>query len=181
MYHVRRIRLIKALQYVCGLSISAIRDVLTTVDEADGDLHRVLGAGQCLPAPAEPAGDPPAGRPRAEAARLVRERGWQVKRDTPAMAALTDVIGTLYALDQCDILERLPDYADLAESIARVDLALVCARTDLDSMVEGVVVGNTLGDALMSALRRLAQESLSAERFGDAGVPLTAEPPGRIA
>jgi DNA-binding transcriptional MerR regulator len=170
--HVRRVRLIRAMLDVGGLSIAAIRELLATIDGATGDVHDVLGIGACAPAVEVDDGDAPATAPTgAEVECLLADRGWAVERGGPALTALTAVIGTLRALDQDDILDRLGAYADAAEAIARIDLAVVGARPDVDSMVEGVVIGNVLGDRLIAALRRLAQESISAETFAGRPAP----------
>lgn len=44
--HVRRLRLIRALREIGGLSVDVIRTVLETADDRDKTLHNVLGAVQ---------------------------------------------------------------------------------------------------------------------------------------
>ena len=85
---------------------------------------------------------------------------------TAAVAAVADVVATLRQLGQQDLLDRLDAYAQAADAAAAADLQIVAARPDIDAMAEAVVLGNVLGDALLSALRRLAQVSRSAELFG---------------
>ncbi|MGW0002478.1 MerR family transcriptional regulator [Nocardia grenadensis] len=52
--HVRRLALVQALTEVAGLSVAAVRDVLTAIDEPDSTLHDVLTAQPGLPvAPCE--------------------------------------------------------------------------------------------------------------------------------
>ena len=46
--------------------------------------------------------------------------------------------------------------------LARQEVGLVLARRDRAAMVEGVVTGTVLGEAVLTALRRLAQEHTSA-------------------
>ena len=86
--HVRRLRLIRALIDVGGLSVTAARDVLTAVDAAAVPDHGLLGVAH-------------------------------------------------YALGHT-------------------------ARRDPALMVEGVVMGTILGETIVAALRRLAQEHISA-------------------
>jgi hypothetical protein len=42
---------------------------------------------------------------------------------------------------------------------------MIRRRPDIDSMAEGAVIGTVLGDVLIAALRRLAQEDASARSF----------------
>ncbi|MEU5104184.1 MULTISPECIES: hypothetical protein [unclassified Streptomyces] len=56
-------------------------------------------------------------------------------------------------------------------------LDLVRRRPDIDGMAEAVILGNILGDALLVALRRLAQVHHSAALF-DADAGAGAEPHG---
>jgi hypothetical protein len=65
-------------------------------------------------------------------------------------------------LDQEDLLACLPAYLDAAEQIAAVEVAGVVARADPVRMVEGVVTGTILGEALLNAVRRLAQQNAAA-------------------
>jgi hypothetical protein len=52
-------------------------------------------------------------------------------------------------------------YAAAAERLAEAEVAVILARPDTESRLQGVVVGSVLGDALLGALRRLAQESVA--------------------
>lgn len=78
---------------------------------------------------------------------------------------MAEVLGALRELGQDDFADRLDDYALAADAIAATDLDIIRRRGDVDSMAEGVVLGNILGDALLLALRRLAQVHRSAELF----------------
>ncbi len=93
---------------------------------------------------------------------LVARRGWQVKPTSPAWDLLTQVLATFHALGQDDLAGLLDDYAEAAERLAEAEVACVLRRPDLESMLEGVVIGTVLGDSLLAALRRLAQANVSA-------------------
>src|SRR5262245_36454982 len=71
--HLHRLRLIRALLDVGGLSIAAVRDVLTAVDTPDLPGHHLLGAAHCAIAPPAPRRD-------------TADTGWQSAR--AEMAAL---------------------------------------------------------------------------------------------
>lgn len=67
-------------------------------------------------------------------------------------------------------VELLDDYAAAAETVARADLDYVGRRVAREDLVESVVVGTVLGEAMFGALRRLAQADASARAYdGDGG------------
>lgn len=162
--HLRRLRLIRALIDVGGLSVAAVRQVLTAVDDTELPGHHLLGtAHEAI------AGVPRADRTtpvwrdaRAEAARIVADRGWRVHEQAPALDQLADAIAALRELGQEDMLAMVDGYAEATERLARQEVGLVLARRDRAAMVEGVVTGTVLGEAVLTALRRLAQEHTSA-------------------
>jgi hypothetical protein len=54
----------------------------------------------------------------------------------------------------------------MAAQVARSELEMVAARRDPESMVEAVILGTVLGDAVLMAIRRLAQQDAAAQAFG---------------
>ncbi|WP_019816485.1 MerR family transcriptional regulator [Saccharomonospora saliphila] len=165
--HVRRLRLVRALLDVGGLSISEVKEVLAALDSRKAPVHAVLGlAHQGLPlAGAEiGAGDREWARGRVRT--LLAERDWDCAEDAPAVEALVGVLGTLRSLGHEELAVVLDRYADAAERIAEADLDSVARLETAESIVESAVVGTVFGDALLVALRRLAQADASAKRFG---------------
>jgi hypothetical protein len=53
-------------------------------------------------------------------------------------------------------------YAPAMEKLAQKEVDAVVARGERAAMVEGVITGTVLGEAILTALRRLAQEHASA-------------------
>jgi DNA-binding transcriptional MerR regulator len=172
--HVRRLRMVRALIDVGGLSVAATRDVLAAVDDPDVPLHEALGRAQATTTPAMAAPDPDdeawAGADRA-LAELVRERGWVVSSHNPAWHTAVEVLATYHRLGDDDLARQLGLYAEVMEDVARREVAAVVDRGDRARTVEGVVVGTVLGDTLLAALRRLAQEHCSAQLLEQAGAP----------
>ncbi|GAA1798630.1 MerR family transcriptional regulator [Luedemannella flava] len=167
--HVRRLRLIRALVDVGGLSIAAVRDVLAAVDNPDLPGHDLLGIAHHAVSPTPARRDPD--DPRWQAAReevvtLIGERGWLVSPCSPALDVAADAIAAMRALDQADLLSSLPTYVEAVERMAAWEVAAVLARGEPARMVEGLVTGTILGEILIGALRRLAQEAESARLQG---------------
>lgn len=162
--HLRRLKLIRALTEVGGLSIAAMRHILAAADSSATSPHDALGKAQYATTPRYEYQASDASRQAAtqQAGELISRRGWRVRPDSPARALLTGVLAALRNLGQDDLLQLADAYAGPAEQIAAADLATILGRPTLDSQLEGVIVGTVLGDTLLAALRRLAQESASA-------------------
>lgn len=166
--HQRRLRLIRALLEVGGLSVAQARGVLEAVDAPDLPPHSLLGAAHyaITRTTGRDTTDPGWRAARAEVDDLVRRRGWRVNPDSPGIDQAADAVRAMHALGQDDLLDCMDTYAGAAETVAAKDLDLVVARRDPVHMVEGVVTGTVLGEVLLTALRLLAQEDASARRLG---------------
>ncbi len=157
--HVHRVRLVRALVEVGGLSIAATRDVVELMHTGDrtplesiGKVHFAVQRGG--------SGDSPA------VAELIDRRGWRVRAANPARAALADVLTTFERLGHPEVHGLIDTYADAAEHLAAAEIAALTEDAGVEDMAESVVLLSVLGNALLSALRGLAQESAANERFG---------------
>ncbi|MGH3434525.1 MAG: MerR family transcriptional regulator [Thermocrispum sp.] len=166
--HVRRLRLVRGLLDVGGLSLAQVAVVLAAVDSDELGPHKIFGVAQATLT--QPGLDPDDDSPRARAARervrvLVDEHGWRIDDGSPAFGALARVLVTVAELEPV-LLAQLDARAELMGRVADLDMELLAARDTLVEQVEVVVVGTVLGDAIMSAVRRIAQVDRSARRFG---------------
>ncbi|WP_338760347.1 MerR family transcriptional regulator [Nocardia vulneris] len=179
--HLRRLALIRALIDVGGLSISQTQQVLAAIDSPDLPVRQVLNVFQrsmsrvvpideCDSVDALP--DGPYVQDElarlADARRLVDELvdrwGWQVAPDNPMRGSVAGVIAPFAhllptAFENKDLLDA---YAEAVSLIARADLCEVAKGRDRESMLEIATIGTVLGDALLAALRRLAQVDVAA-------------------
>ncbi|MFJ6854879.1 MerR family transcriptional regulator [Streptomyces sp. NPDC091271] len=169
--HERRLRLIRALLDVGGLSLSAIAEVLEAVDDPGQPVHKVLGAAARRITPEEPEKyeeseeGPESAEAREEVAALLARRGWFVRAESPAGRSLAGVLAALHRAGHGGFVELLDVYADAAEPIAHADLDYVRRRVAREDLVESVVVGTVLGEAMFGALRRLAHVDASARAY----------------
>ena len=167
--HVQRLRLIRALVGVGGLSLAATRDVLTQIDEPTGLTLDLLGTAHQVVAPELP---PDVDlRPVVD---LLRRWGW----DSCAEAVGTDDEGrvddalaalavALRGLDDAGFevdLPRLDSYAEAMMQVARTEIAGLPVES-ATAAVRYVVLGTVLVEPVLLALRRLAQREASAARF----------------
>lgn len=164
--HVARLRLIKALLEVGGLSVATANRVLAAVDSTDLPLSYTFGVAQYAVSDATLF---EAVAPLSPGLQLVGElvdrRGWTVSADNPGRAGAARVLDTYAELGHEHLAEVTDEYADAAELIARSDLAAVARSGGVAEMAETVVVGTVLGDRLIASLRRMAQEHVSYQLF----------------
>ncbi|OIJ92707.1 MerR family transcriptional regulator [Streptomyces colonosanans] len=168
--HERRLRLIRALLDVGGMRVAEIADVLAAVDDPERPLHNVLGAA------ADRIGSASVEHDDAESAAaqdvvagLISRRGWRTHESNSAAADLSKALAAMARLGHEAFAEVLDDYADAAEQVARADLGYVDRQVAVADVVESVVVGTVLGEAVFSALRRLAHVDASARLYGEDG------------
>ncbi|QTD99821.1 MerR family transcriptional regulator [Streptomyces cyanogenus] len=168
--HERRLRLIRALLDVGGMKVAEIADVLAVVDDPQRPLHKVLGAaaGRVGGGDAEEE-DAESAAARDVVDRLISRRGWRTNTANPAAADLARALAAMARLGHGAFADLLDAYADAAEEVARADLAYVDRQLAVEDMLEGVVIGTVLGEAVFSALRRLAHVDASAKLYGDSG------------
>jgi DNA-binding transcriptional MerR regulator len=163
--HLRRLSLIRALIDIGGLSVATAKSVLAAVDNPEMPLAGVFGEAQKAVSQADlytGTGSPQA-RDRVD--RLIRALGWTVSEGNPGRTAAANVIDGFLALKHGELLDLLEGYAEAALTVARSDLDAVGKQPDVSAMAETVVAGTVLGDALFAALRRIAQEHVTSERF----------------
>lgn len=164
--HLHRLRLITTLVDVGGLSLGAVRDVLTAVDDPDTSWHDMLGVAHHALAlrSAEPSPSPELATATSEIETFVAQRGWLVKPGAPAIAALAGVLVSLRQLGWRVDADVFTAYAAAVDDLARWELSQTPARGSRTRAIESIVVGTVVFETALCALRRLAEEHHSALR-----------------
>jgi DNA-binding transcriptional MerR regulator len=163
--HLARLKLIRALVDVGGLSLAAVRAVLAALDAGPEQLPLAIGTAHDLLGPPAPDGDPP---PEMALAALA-ELGWHVD---PRSASLRQLDAALRAVESVGITadrNRLQVYARAALEVAELDIDEVpsgATDTGTADAVAYVVLGTVLYEPVLLALRRLAQQHVFAGRVG---------------
>ncbi|MFD6816603.1 MerR family transcriptional regulator [Microbacterium sp. NPDC060132] len=160
--HVERLRVIRAL-LDAGVSIAETRRVLGALDDPPANPHALLGtAHAAITPPVEESVD------LAEAEALVEGLGWK-----PGMcdeAVLHAVARALDGLERAGFVVPkavMREYLRSARRIADAEIAGVPGES-AEAAVWYVVLGSVLVEPLLLALRRVAQQVSSGERFGAA-------------
>ncbi len=164
--HVRRIRLIRALTDVVGLSLQRTRDVLALIDRPDPDLFATLGRAVAALPPYETQRED---YPRARAALALLGQVYDPRY--PAVGQLERALEAAEAIGIPPTPERIAVYGEHARAIAEYDLAH--APEEPANVIEYAVLGTALYEPVLAALRRLAHQDIASRRL--------ASPPRRSA
>lgn len=165
--HVERVRLLRALTGVGGLSLSTTRRVLETIGAADLSRTDVLGAAQRALLGEDFVVEPlPAGEmvPSSRARAWLAEEGWQVH---PADPVIDELDAAWAACDAAGLgvdEQRMSAYARAVLEVARIDVRSV--PQDPEGAVRQVVLGTVLVDPVLSPLRRLAHQHVAVSEGG---------------
>lgn len=164
--HVRRLRLVRAMVETGSLPIAKVREVLAEVEDPSRDLDSALGvASRALSSHRVP-DDAPDDAHLATALEIMRRRGWdRIPPEHGYVHALADVIARLDYFGISDLAELEDRYARAAEQVAEADIRLLLLRGDREEILETMIVGTVLGDALFEVLRRIAQIEISGREF----------------
>jgi len=157
--HVERLRLIRALIEGAGLSIAQVRRVTQTLDNPPDTWHDMLGTAQGVLC-----GPPDENLETASADALLGRLGWAVSECSPARADLARALARLEDGGICVSKVDLDGYAAAAEAAAVIDVAALPTDSP-EAALRRAVVGTVLLDNVLIALRRLAQEDVSARTF----------------
>ncbi len=170
--HVARLRLVRALIDVAGLSVAGTRQVIDCLDAPR--LHDALGgAQQVLP----PAVDPDADLDTQQARDVVAALGWTVYEESAPFRQLASALDATTEVGLRMSPERVAAYGRAAEIVAEVDVASV-PTTSREEAVAYAVTGTVLFEPVLLAMRRLAQQAASARRFTGGGRARARSPRG---
>ncbi|WP_433169832.1 MerR family transcriptional regulator [Kribbella sp. CA-247076] len=165
--HVRRLRLIRALVEIAQVPVAQVKDILESLDSDDVPLHEQIGrAHRALTPRRKPtASDEAREAATAQVTDLIARRGWSVEPEAPALATLVETVAAFRTLGQDNLVTFLDAYAEAVERFTELEIDAVSTNPTRDQLAESVVIGTILGETLISSLRLLAQESISANRW----------------
>ncbi len=171
--HVERLRLIRALIERGGVTIDGVRRIVRAIEHPPASQHDFLGeAQQAIDGP------PPPVVPSAEAQEAIERLGWP-ECDAERLAHLQAAMDTAALAGFPVTVERLVAYGQALEQVAAFDLGAL-GDDPRSATPEGalthVAVGTVVTDAVLVALRRLAQEHESERRYASEAAPAARKP-----
>ncbi len=156
--HVERVRLVRALVEQGGVAIAGVRSILAALAAPPPTRHDLFGVAAC--AMPTPAADHPVD---ADAVALVEDLGWHVSPEAPALRSLSAALRAAQGAGVGLPPVVLRQYAEAMRGVADVDLAVVQRTTTREEALRTVVIGTVMVDPVLAALRRVAQEAVSAQ------------------
>ncbi|MGA5200643.1 MerR family transcriptional regulator [Streptomyces variegatus] len=168
--HVQRLRLIRSLTTLGGLSIAATREVLAAIDEPQQLNTALKVMHYALPGPScdkkNGAGQDGEGKTEVTAASefsaevdsLVDAMGWQVSDESPYRGALAASLEELQRLGVEYTATDLIPYARLTADAARLDLDQLDGIEEPMALAERAAIITVLFEPVLALLRRLSQE-----------------------
>lgn len=170
--HLRRLRLVRVLADVGGLSIAQIRAVVAALDQGGdepGQIAQLVSysidrsqratdgtprAGDPDPAPEEDAWQ----RARAATDAFVGWLGLEVDPEAPSRVALADAMHALRTLGIADDPLVFTEHARLAYDLAEFEMSVIDPVTERHAEIEAIAVGAVVFGSAFMALRSMAQE-----------------------
>ncbi len=157
--HLERLRLVRALVEHGGVGIAGVRSVLEALAAPPPSRHDFLGVAHCaLPTSGD---DAP---PSPEVTALIDDLRWQVGPEAPAARALGVAVTAAREAGVPVDMPRLQRYAEAMHEVAVIDVEHAIAADSPEAAMHAVVVGTVMIDPVLVALRRVAQEAVSAQR-----------------
>ena len=157
--HVERVRLVRTLIDVGRLSIDRAREVVTALDVPPASRHLLLGTAHDVLRPK--AGEPPSEAALARIAAL----GLPDCAGSPASTQLAQALTSAEAAGWSIADSTLSSWYAAMTQVADADVVPELAAMSPGDALHHAIIGNVLTDPVVIALRRVAQEALSAQRF----------------
>ena len=169
--HVRRVKLIRSLVDLGRLSIAEVGRVLGAVDDESLPVHDAFGLAQDAMVPDRERDDDMYSQALAEVDRFVRRHGMNIRPQAAVRSMLADSLVSMAEFGCADAdrpvtSEFLDGLVPAIMANAEVEIAMIPEPADRASQVEYTVVGTIACEVATSALRRMALEHASSQRFG---------------
>ncbi|HEX6054421.1 MAG TPA: MerR family transcriptional regulator [Intrasporangium sp.] len=164
--HVERVRLVRALIDVAGLSIERVREVVHALSDPPTSRHELLGMAHAVLRSSIPDGAVTDAHDRQLSDQLIDRLAWRIPNDSIARAQLGAALDRARR-DGLEISEEtFAVYARAALLMADQDVRDELGLESASEALRYVILGNVLSDPVVIGLRRLAQEHVSAGKFG---------------
>lgn len=178
--HLERLRLIRVLREIGQVPVAAVGAVLTAVDDPTSPLPDTIALAHHALGPPPPDAPSEAHRTaRTEVLAFIGARGWRVDDDAPSIDALAAALVALRGVTGPCTAEVFTPYADAVDELAGFELAWIDATKGVGHTIGQIVVGTVVYEQALVALRRLAEEHHSGERFGRRRRPTRRRGPAR--
>lgn len=150
--HVRRLRLLRSLTEVAGLTLSTVREVLAAADNPAESLGDALDTAQAALPPVVPEDTD-----TTDAQAVIAELGWNIDPGCVALRQLASAMTSLTIAEADVSPATLAEYGRAVHPLAVREVAAIPTTSQQDA-VRYVVLGTLFYEPVLLALRRLAQQ-----------------------
>ena len=175
--HIRRVKLVRSLIELGRLSLADVRRVVETAEDESTPIHDAFGIAQDAMAAGNHRSTPAYDAALREVERFVARHGLHIRANAGVRNMLADAMLTLSDFGWCppgQLDSALFDsLVPTAIENAAFEMLLVPENETRSVQMEFTVVGTIAFDLAASAIRRMALEHASYERFGSDRPPVT--------
>ncbi|MBX3143514.1 MAG: MerR family transcriptional regulator [Trueperaceae bacterium] len=164
--HVRRVRLVRALLELGNVQLADIRRVLAAVDDAELPIHEAFGVAQDAMVPRRERDSEEYQRAYADVDAFVTRHGLRVRPDAEARGMLADSLVAMRSAGFDVAVHGFDEQVPGILASSAMELSLL-PTDDRVQQMEFSVVGTISYEVAVAAIRRLALEHASWERFGE--------------
>ena len=157
--HLRRLRVLRLLREVGGVPVSSLRQVVEALDDEALPIHETMTeVADVISVRPDP--EPPDPASVAVVDAVVEAMGWDGVRaqslDRRRLASLVTLLNGPGPLGAS--VEILSFYAEVADTLARAEIALVDHDTDRAELLEQMVTGAVVFGEVFAILRQIGHE-----------------------
>ncbi len=169
--HVRRVRLIRALQELGKLGLADVALVLAAVDDESIELHAAFGLAQDVMVPNRHRDPDTFTAALADVDRFVLRHDFHLRPDAAVRLMMADAIVALQTFGGLKDSSAFDRMVESAKTQAAAELATVPDSAPRSQQMELSVVGTVVTEIAAAAVRRMALEDASWRRFGPGARP----------
>jgi hypothetical protein len=178
--HLRRLRLVRALREIGGLSVKTTREVLGVIDRSrapGGDLLAIIDSDRAAPR-RRAFHEARRGSTLRELAAVALRQGWEPRDHERALHRLADVCVVAHLLDVPELSTFVEMYAEAVARLARCDdqvVRRVAERLTVTPeqqrrvLAEDIVAAVVLSRTMVSLLHGMARDAALARLFAEWG------------
>lgn len=160
--HLRRLRLIRSLLDIGGLSVSQIRSTLSVVDNESTPIHDAFGAVMHRLSDTDPMAEPDeVATALTEVQEWMATMGWHVDSNAPAPQRLAELVATSRRFGLPLALSYFDTAAHAFEHAADIEVAYAREMPSRTAAVETMLIGTVVIEQALVQVRRLALEAAS--------------------
>ncbi|HEY3529957.1 MAG TPA: MerR family transcriptional regulator [Nocardioides sp.] len=157
--HLRRLRVLRLLREVGGVPVTSLREVVQALDDPDLPVHDTMTVvADVITAQPEPAQQRPESLAIVDA--VLAAMGWDdVRQESVDRQRLASLVSLLNGPGPLGAgIEVLTFYAQVADQLARAEIALVDHSAERSQQLEQMVTGSVVYGQVFGLLRALGHE-----------------------